>query len=367
VGTQHTHDEGERLQRLLTWAEEVGQAGSWELFPAVDELLWSHNLYRIFGVGPGEIEPSVDYVLAQTHDDDRERVRSYVARCFAGDDPPPVEYRITRPNGERRHVRSTVAVTERRDGRPHRLIGVLQDLTDGRRAEREIAAHVAVQEALATWEDLDTGAHRLMAQLGAALDCVSGVFWVPRADRLVPRVLWHESGVDPPEPAKATRPLLRTSGLAARAWATRKPLSWTLSDGDQRGGAPDLVPDDAGLDGAVAIPAVAGDEVLAIIELTTDREIRVSERLERSLCGISHELGHFLSRRRGELAVALLTPREIEILQLASYGLSGRETAERLTVSPFTVKSHLENIYRKLKVSDKPSAVATALRLGVID
>jgi len=47
--------------------------------------------------------------------------------------------------------------------------------------------------------------------------------------------------------------------------------------------------------------------------------------------------------------------------------LSGRETAERLTVSPFTVKSHLEHIYRKLKVSDKPSAVATALRLGVID
>jgi len=37
-----------------------------------------------------------------------------------------------------------------------------------------------------------------------------------------------------------------------------------------------------------------------------------------------------------------------------------------LTVSPSTVTTHLENIYRKLEVSDKPSAVAPALRLGVI-
>jgi ATP/maltotriose-dependent transcriptional regulator MalT len=55
------------------------------------------------------------------------------------------------------------------------------------------------------------------------------------------------------------------------------------------------------------------------------------------------------------------------MLQLAAQGLSGRETAERLTISPATVKTHLENIYRKLGVSDKPSAVAHAMRLGIID
>ena len=108
-------------------------------------------------------------------------------------------------------------------------------------------------------------------------------------------------------------------------------------------------------------------EVLAVVELKSDAEIGSSERLMRSLYGIAHELGHFLSRRGGELAAPLLTPREIEVLQLAAEGLSAPRIAEFLTVSVSTAKTHLENIYVKLEVSDRSSAVATALRLGLID
>jgi ATP/maltotriose-dependent transcriptional regulator MalT len=121
-----------------------------------------------------------------------------------------------------------------------------------------------------------------------------------------------------------------------------------------------------GLRGAIAIPAVMVEEVIAVVELKADREIELNERLAQSLRGIGYELGQFLGHRRGELAGPLLTAREIEVLQLAAQGLSVKETAERLTVSPATVKTHLENIYAKLEVSDKPSAVATAMRLGTI-
>jgi ATP/maltotriose-dependent transcriptional regulator MalT len=117
----------------------------------------------------------------------------------------------------------------------------------------------------------------------------------------------------------------------------------------------------------VAVPALLDGEVLAIVELATDREIRIGERLMRSLVGIAHELGHFLARRGGELSGPVLTAREVEVLQLAAQGLSAPETAERLTVTPGTVRTHLENLYRKLEVFDKPSAVATALRLGLIE
>ena len=63
----------------------------------------------------------------------------------------------------------------------------------------------------------------------------------------------------------------------------------------------------------------------------------------------------------------MLTPRELEVLALAAQGLSARQTAERLIVSPATVRTHFENIYAKLGVSDKASAVASALRQGLID
>ena len=61
-----------------------------------------------------------------------------------------------------------------------------------------------------------------------------------------------------------------------------------------------------------------------------------------------------------------LTSREAQVLTLASYGLTNAEIAADLVLSPSTVKSHLEHIYAKLGASDRASAVAAALRYGVI-
>ena len=98
----------------------------------------------------------------------------------------------------------------------------------------------------------------------------------------------------------------------------------------------------------VAVPAISGDEVLAVVELTSREEIELTAPLKRSFTGIGYELGQFLARRRGQLDGQLLTPRELEVLRLGARGLSARETAERLVVSPATVRTHFENIYAKL-------------------
>ena len=62
-----------------------------------------------------------------------------------------------------------------------------------------------------------------------------------------------------------------------------------------------------------------------------------------------------------------ITPRETDVLSLASHGLTQGEIAEQLAVTVATVKTHFENIYPKLGVSDKAAAVAVALRHGLIE
>ncbi|MEA2391239.1 MAG: two-component system, NarL family, nitrate/nitrite response regulator NarL [Solirubrobacteraceae bacterium] len=64
---------------------------------------------------------------------------------------------------------------------------------------------------------------------------------------------------------------------------------------------------------------------------------------------------------------ATLTPRELDLLQLAAQGLNGPQIADDLVVSMATVKTHFENIYSKLGVPDRVAAVASAMRLGLID
>jgi response regulator RpfG family c-di-GMP phosphodiesterase/DNA-binding CsgD family transcriptional regulator len=69
--------------------------------------------------------------------------------------------------------------------------------------------------------------------------------------------------------------------------------------------------------------------------------------------------------RRG--LTATLTPREIEILGLVASGLSDDAIAQRIFVSPVTVRNHVQNVLFKLQVHSKLEAVATAAREGVID
>jgi DNA-binding NarL/FixJ family response regulator len=119
--------------------------------------------------------------------------------------------------------------------------------------------------------------------------------------------------------------------------------------------------------GAVALPATKEQEVLAVLEFYSGEEFTASERLMESLMGIGREIGHLLDRRRGELLPPTLTPRELEVLQLAAHGKSAPEIAQELFVSRDTIKTHLKHVYAKLEVHDRAEAVAEGLRRGLIE
>ncbi len=57
-----------------------------------------------------------------------------------------------------------------------------------------------------------------------------------------------------------------------------------------------------------------------------------------------------------------ITDRETEVLALISEGLSNKEISKRLGISENTVKFHLNNLYRKLEVSNRTQASAMLLR-----
>ncbi len=65
------------------------------------------------------------------------------------------------------------------------------------------------------------------------------------------------------------------------------------------------------------------------------------------------------------VALPSLTRREEEVLALLAQGMSNKAMASRLGLSPDTVKDHLENLYRKLEVRDRVSALRRATELGM--
>lgn len=73
------------------------------------------------------------------------------------------------------------------------------------------------------------------------------------------------------------------------------------------------------------------------------------------------------ARVRPEGDVPKLTPREIEVLELAARGYTNAEIASLLGVSFHTITSHGKQIYRKLSVRSRSEAVFEATQLGIID
>jgi DNA-binding NarL/FixJ family response regulator len=71
-------------------------------------------------------------------------------------------------------------------------------------------------------------------------------------------------------------------------------------------------------------------------------------------------------RGRATPARRAVTPREREVLALAAEGRSTSQIAARLQLASSTVKAHFRSIYGKLDVPDRTSAVAAAIRSGLL-
>jgi DNA-binding NarL/FixJ family response regulator len=115
----------------------------------------------------------------------------------------------------------------------------------------------------------------------------------------------------------------------------------------------------AGASGFVAKNAKR-EELFRAVEALAAGGGYLDEQVTRPfLTTVAPLIGDFLAGER-------LTERELDVLRLLSHGGSTKEIAQSLVVSEETVKSHLARIYQKLGVGDRTSAVALALRRGLV-
>jgi DNA-binding NarL/FixJ family response regulator len=61
---------------------------------------------------------------------------------------------------------------------------------------------------------------------------------------------------------------------------------------------------------------------------------------------------------------SVLSPREVEVLQLVAHGLSNREIGERLHIAPTTARDHVQEILRRLGVRSRAAAAVEGVRKG---
>jgi diguanylate cyclase (GGDEF)-like protein/PAS domain S-box-containing protein len=135
LAQQELRDSEQRLKE----AERVARVGYWVRDLVAGTIDLSEEAYRIFGLPPDQpfrnLETWHKHWLALIHPEDRERIGEAVQVALAGGPRYEVEYRVVRPNGEIRHVFSQADIPLGEDGRPRRILGTMQDITERKRAE----------------------------------------------------------------------------------------------------------------------------------------------------------------------------------------------------------------------------------------
>ncbi|MBN1428070.1 MAG: PAS domain S-box protein [Anaerolineae bacterium] len=129
-----------RSEEHLKMSQGIAHLGSWELDLINNRLMWSDEVYHIFGLEPREFDATYEAFLDAVHPDDRTAVAdAYTGSIREGRDTYEIEHRIVRKtNGEIRYVHEKSRHLRDRSGNAIRSIGMVHDITERKQAEEAL-------------------------------------------------------------------------------------------------------------------------------------------------------------------------------------------------------------------------------------
>ncbi len=140
----------------LDRAQRIAHMGNWDWQIAEGRLFWSEGIYRLFGLDPATFEASYEAFLDRVHPDDRAAVEAATRRALETGSAYAIDHRIVLPDGAERVVHESAEVLLDERGKPVRMTGTVQDVTDRRQAEQALRDKDAHLEYIA-YHDALTG------------------------------------------------------------------------------------------------------------------------------------------------------------------------------------------------------------------
>jgi two-component system sensor histidine kinase/response regulator len=135
-------EELKHSEERLAASQRMAHVGSWEWSVVTNEIIWSDEEYRLFGLEPGERKASYDLYLSCVHPDARADAVKWVNAVLATKKSSRLDVLIVRPDGEERILSSWADVVLDEAGNVVRVVGTSQDVTE-RKLDEEARQRLA--------------------------------------------------------------------------------------------------------------------------------------------------------------------------------------------------------------------------------
>lgn len=128
----------QRSERSLKDAQRIAHLGSWSHNLQTSYSHWSDEHYRLLGIEPGTVAPSLDNFYDTIHPDDLSYVQSVINDAIRYLHDYSMEYRIVHPDGAILIIEELGQVSLDGDGKLERLSGTIHDITERKKVEVEL-------------------------------------------------------------------------------------------------------------------------------------------------------------------------------------------------------------------------------------
>lgn len=130
----------ELLKTRLTQSQLIANYATWEWSVHSNGVVWSDNLYNLLQYDPKKVTPSVKALFKRIHPDDLKLVHQTINKSKKEDGTNEVEFRIKLPDDSIRILYCYTSITyDHTSNENPTLIGTVQDITDRKRAEKELS------------------------------------------------------------------------------------------------------------------------------------------------------------------------------------------------------------------------------------
>ncbi len=133
------YDELVESEARLAHAQRIARLGHWEWEPATSRFLCSPQLRELLGCEDASLLSGIESFVACVHPGDRSGFEYAIQRALVDGRFEGIDVRVQVPQVGTRFVRAEAEVVRNADGRPARLAGTLQDISERRAAEQEIS------------------------------------------------------------------------------------------------------------------------------------------------------------------------------------------------------------------------------------
>lgn len=346
----------------LAEAQKIARLGNWDWDISDNNLYWSDEIYRIFGLKPREFGATYEAFLERVHAEDRDMVVHAVDQALYNNQNYSIDHRIVLADGCVRIVHEQAQIIFNEEGKPVRMIGTVQDITEQKNVEHELEDRLGYERLYAEMSaslgnvplnELDTAIKQSLERLVEYFDVDRVTILELNEDRskLTPLMSCAVPGVEP---------YMRTDSDRLFPWVFKKlslgqTLVWdrVLEKLPPEASSDRKYVQSIGIKSYISIPLTLGGKTDYAIAMGTFGKPREwPEQLIQRLRHLGEMFAHVLVRRRVENRVRQLRGQLTSMTRVTTMGELAGALAHEINQPLAAIMSNAQAARRFLEAKE---------------